>query len=176
MAKATEIAGDIFGRLRGAAKSIVEGFGGIFRELAKEHGEVTVLMKRISATSDVDIRSEVFPVLRKELLSHAKAEEREFYPAMENLEECRLLVEQAKLDHKEIEAMIEELNAMNYADATWGEQFLRLERAVEAHVEMEENELFPKAKDSLAKDQLDEMERRYEMARKAELESYATVH
>lgn len=176
MAKATEVAGDIFGRLRGIAKSIVEGYGGIFRELAKEHGELTLLLKRVSASDDIDVRKDLFPTIRAELLSHAKAEEREFYPMLRDKEECRLLVEQALLDHQEIEAMVEELFALEYSEPGWIEMFKRMEGAIEAHVEMEENELFEKAKDVLSKDQLNEIERRFEMARKTELESYATLH
>lgn len=176
MVHPTEIASEIFGRLRGIAKQIVEGHGGIFRELAKEHGELTLLFDRIVASDDIGVRKEVFPTLREELLSHGKAEQREFYPVLQNSEECRPLIEQALLDHREIEQLVEELHGLEYSDPIWSERCTKLKNMVATHVDLEENQIFEKAKDLLSRDELDQMEKRYQAARKAELEAYATLH
>ncbi len=176
MARATEIAGEIFGRLRGIAKQIVEGDGGIFRELAKEHGEISVLMKRLSSSSDEELRRELFPKIREELLAHTKGEEQEFYPLLENHEPSRALAAQARRDHQEIESILEQLHMSGFGDPSWGHRFEQLVRSVEAHVQMEENQLFPKAKDVMTAREIKESEKRFVLARKRELEALAMPH
>lgn len=177
MAGPSEAAGGLFGRLRGLAKQVVEGFGGIYRQLAEEHGEVDALLKRMAGSSeDSDVRRDLFPKMRNQLLAHAKGEERTFYPVLQEHEETRALAERAISDHKEIEKMLDELHSSDPATPAWTSRFEQLQKAVESHVELEENEIFPKAKEIIGKDEAQEMQARYDSERKTELHRLEQVH
>jgi len=61
----------------GTVKAVTAGFKGlrgVFLHLAEEHGELAALMKRVSKSSDAQVRRDHFPHIRAELLSHEKAE------------------------------------------------------------------------------------------------------
>lgn len=60
-----------------AVKARLEGLVGVFKTLAEQHGEVAALLKRLQHSPDK--RSELWPEIRRELLSHERAELREVY-------------------------------------------------------------------------------------------------
>ena len=142
----------------------LSGYPGIFSHLAGEHAEVASLVKQVRSASDVQTIDELFPEIRKNLLAHAKAEEKEFYAPLRTAPPTQKLVAKAIDEHHRIEAYLEELNGTDRSTKTWMSMFERFHRAVEAHVDMEEHQLFPAAKDVLSNAQAKEMERRYSEA------------
>lgn len=168
MATGSKVAAKMKGKAKGAAKSL-SGYPGIFRHLAGEHGEVSSLMKRVSGTSDDSkLREELFPEIRKNLLAHARAEEKEFYEPLRGFAETRDFVPRAIEEHRKVEGYLEELANGNKATKTWLETFERMMRAVEAHVEHEEQEIFPAANEVLSHERAQEMEEHYESREKQE--------
>jgi len=168
MAKASKVAAKVKGGMK-AAGSALTGYPGIFRHLAAEHGEVSVLMKRVAGSSDgSDVREELFPEIRKNLLAHAKAEEQEFYEPLRNRSATRDLIRKSLDQHRKIEEYVEKLSSGNKATQTWLETFERMMRAVEQHVDLEENQLFPAAKELLSTNEAQEMEEQYEEAEEQE--------
>lgn len=170
MAKGTEAAGTAAGMAKGAAKAL-QGYPGVFRHLASEHAEVATLMKRIAKSDDE--RRELFQELRRNLLAHAHAEEQEFYPQLERYTELAPLVARCKEDHKDVEHKLERLASSDMSADSWLQAFKQMQQAVEAHVEREEKELFPQARDLLSSDQAKQMEEQYE---KAEEREKASLH
>jgi hemerythrin superfamily protein len=167
MREPTQAAGKAMGKLR-AAKEVIQGHAGIFKRLAEEHGEVSVMLKRVAAsTPDSDVRRELFPKIRQELLSHAKAEESEFYSLLRSREETSELVADSLEDHQEMEDLLAELSAMEPSSASWKDTFDRLVVAVQEHVKQEEDELFSEASDILSKEEAQEIEQRF-LASKAD--------
>lgn len=160
MAKGTKAAATATGAAKGALKAL-EGYPGIFHHLAREHGEVAAMMKRISQ-SDGSTRDEVFPELRRNLLAHAHAEEQEFYSQLRNYAELEELVAQCIAEHKDVESQLDRLDTMDKHSDTWTELFERMQQAVEAHVDREEQELFPKARDLMTREEANEMFESYE--------------
>jgi len=155
------------GMAKGAGKAM-KGETGILRHLAEEHGEVSALMKRVARTAESSkLREELFPEIRRNLLAHAKAEEREFYPALEKDPDLAALVDQSLDEHREVEGMLEELASKNKATKTWLTSFKKMMRAVEAHVDLEEHEVFPLAAELLSDAQRDSLLHRYEKEEKA---------
>jgi hemerythrin superfamily protein len=167
MGKPTEIAGKVAGKMQGIAKRL-EGYKGIFRKLAEEHAEVSVLMRRVLSSSEVaEVRRELFPKIRRELLSHARAEEQEFYSVLERYPETRDFVEHSGTDHRRIEILLDQLSVSDPAQPAWTETFRTLVQAVDDHVDDEEKRLFPLAKDLLPEVDVIAMEERFAAAKKS---------
>jgi len=159
-------------KIAGAAKSLgkaLSGYPAIFRHLAGEHGEVATLMKRVAdSTNDSEIRAELFPEIRRSLLAHAKAEEKEFYEPLRHHSETSGLIPQAIEEHRRIEELLEQLQRQSLATDDWLATFRTFKQAVEQHVEHEEEQLFPAAKQALTSEQAEQMDRRYEATEEQE--------
>ncbi|HYD49417.1 MAG TPA: hemerythrin domain-containing protein [Terriglobales bacterium] len=161
MASVTEGIAKVFGKAKGAAKAL-EGYPKIFHHLAAEHAEVSTLMTRVASSDDSAVRDELFPAICKHLLAHAHAEEKEFYPALNRLPQLAAMVGECLAEHKTIEAHIDRLKVLSTADPGWAAQFERLVAAVQQHVEREEQQLFPRASESISDEQGDELYHSYE--------------
>lgn len=168
MAIGSKTASKAAGTAKGAAKALA-GYPGIFHHLAGEHAEVSTLMKRVAASSEgSSTREELFPEIEKSLFAHARAEEEEFYPVLRNFTGIQELVDRCIEEHRKVEEYLGQLASGNKATKTWAEVFERMMRAVETHVEREEKELFPKAKELLSPDRAEDMQGRYERAEERE--------
>jgi iron-sulfur cluster repair protein YtfE (RIC family) len=156
-----------------AVKATFEGFNGVFRHLAQEHGEVSALLIRLKLSSDPDKRRELWPTIRKELLAHEQAEKREVYPAFHQESELRTMAVEHDRDADDLEEVIGELTATPVDSAEWQPILERLIAQVEEHVRDEEEEYFPIA-DRAFKDRAHDMLARFEKAKaeaKRQLES-----
>lgn len=164
MKKPTEGAAKAQGMAKMAAAKL-SGDHGILNTLAKEHGEVSALMMRVEATRDsgdgVSTRQEVFEKIAIELLSHANAEEREFYAVLERYPETQAKAKHANGEHGEIKRLITELDSIPYSSPEWMTRFSELKDTVEHHVHEEEGEMFELAKGVLSKDELKAMDKRF---------------
>jgi len=165
----SEIASKVAGKAKGI-KAAIEGYRGIFRHLQEEHAEVSALMKRVAAGEEPDVRVKLFPKIHSELMSHAKAEEEEFYPVLEKHAELRELIVQSEEEHEEIEQLLGELTTCDPGEDAWGDLFEELMTSVEEHVELEEKELFVRAQEIIDDDQSRKMLERYELAKKAQMQ------
>jgi hypothetical protein len=143
------------------AKATIEGLSGVFKQLTKEHGEVTALLMRVKMSSDVRVRRELFPKIRSELLSHEKGELREVYPAFRQHAELEGIAAEHEKEAGQMERMLDELSAITYEDASWPAKFAKLADAVAHHAKEEENEYFPAANDLFGKDEAERIGARY---------------
>jgi len=176
MATMSKAAAKVAGKAKGAAKALA-GYPKIFNHLAAEHAELATLMKRVSASADdSSVREELFPDICKNLLAHAHAEEKEFYPVLEEFPELKSLVDLCFEDHDHIEDCLDELDAVPMDTTTWMERFERLVNAVTRHVEREENELFPVASELVSRQQSDEMYDSFESFETNEKEALAAEY
>jgi hemerythrin superfamily protein len=154
----------------GAAKTVkatLENLSGVFKQLEKEHGEVTALLRIVNASSDPAKRRELFPRIRAELLAHEKGELAEVYPAFR---EHANLAGYAEIHEREagtLEQTITKLTSIDYADPKWGSTFAELVAAVTHHVKEEEGDFFPAANRELGKDAAEQLKDRYLAAKAA---------
>lgn len=161
MSKATEIAAKGVGKAK-AASAALGGLRGVFRKLAEEHGEVSVLLKRVAKSDDSKIRAEMFPKIREELLAHERTEMEVLYPMLRNLGgEGRELSDHHDEEAKEMEAMIGHLTELSFDAPEWQASFKQLAESVQHHASEEEKKIFPKAQQLLGEDATDEMEQTY---------------
>jgi hypothetical protein len=161
-----KVASEVMGAVK-AAKATVENLSGVFKQLAREHGEVTALLLRLKISSDPKVRRELFPTIREELLSHEKGELAVVYPVFREHEELAAYAEMHEAEAGALARTIDQLTGMAYDDADWGASFARLTDMVARHVKEEEDEFFPVASKLLGKEATAQMNARYLEIKKA---------
>ena len=109
-----------------------------------------------------DDRRALFPELDRELSIHAEIEEKVFYPAARGAEPTRDLVLESIEEHKQIKMVLADLEQTDMTTDVWGAALKVLEEDVMHHVGEEENELFPRVRKVLSKDQLQDLGARME--------------
>jgi len=164
MRSLTELASKAVGVAR-AASATLAGYRGIFRTLKREHGEVSVLMMRIAADRDGTARAELFPLIVRELMAHARAEDAELYSLLADHESTCPMVMQLEADHERIEMLLVELASIPMASVNWLVRFRELQRVVHEHVDQEENQVFPRARHIMSPELAEEIDHRYKMER-----------
>jgi len=108
-------------------------------------------------------RQKTFPELDRELSVHAEIEEKIFYPATKEAEPTRDLVLESIEEHKQIKMVLADLEQTDMTTDVWGAALKVLKEDVMHHVGEEEDELFPKVRKVLSKQQLAELGTRMEV-------------
>jgi hemerythrin superfamily protein len=146
-------------------KATFKGLTGVFKHLMEEHGKVGALIKRVSGSSDETERAELYPTIRRELLAHEKGEVTAVYPVLARFPETKGIAAQHDTEAKELQRAIAAVDALSFDDASWGPAFERLAKLVDAHVEEEESEFFPKAQDVIGENEAKALLTRFEAAK-----------
>jgi hemerythrin superfamily protein len=118
--------------------------------------------KIFTAMESKDDRQRLFPELDRELSVHAEIEEKIFYPAAKEAEPTRDLVLESIEEHKQIKMVLADLEQTDKTTDEWGAALKVLKEDVMHHVGEEEDELFPKVKKILSKEQLEDLGSRME--------------
>src|ERR1700687_1668903 len=118
--------------------------------------------KIFTAMESKDDRQRLFPELDRELSVHAEIEEKIFYPAAKEVEPTRDLVLESIEEHKQIKMVLADLEQTDKSTDEWAAALKVLKEDVMHHVGEEENELFPKVKKVLSKQQLADLGTRME--------------
>lgn len=140
-------------------KARLKGLVGVFRTLAEQHGEVTALISRVRGHADK--RAELWPEIRRELLSHERGEVRELYPVLRAHVELRELADHHDEEARELEQQISMLDALEISSDAWRTRFDQLAELVIAHAKEEENEIFPAAQHAIGEDRARALERTF---------------
>jgi hemerythrin superfamily protein len=124
----------------------------VYELLHEDHEKVSELFKEISNTTSDDqrTREKFFAKVKQELEAHTDAEEKLFYPRLEEHEETRDLAKQGIDEHGTISNLLNEMANMDCTSEDWMQKCQTLEKNVENHVDKEENQMFPKARDFLS--------------------------
>jgi hemerythrin-like domain-containing protein len=131
------------GMMKGV-KARLDGLHGVFRTLAEQHGEVSAMLKRLQDKPEK--RAELWPEIRRELMSHERAEMREIYPVLRQHPQTRALAEHHDQEAAELERLIERIDAQT---VDWRTLYDELVDAVVHHANEDENEIFPKAQEAI---------------------------
>lgn len=150
-----------------AMKAGFEGLRGVFLHLAEEHGEVGALMKRVSKSTESDVRREHWGKIRSELLSHEQAEMAEVYPLLTGIEATGEIVALHSQEAGQLKEAIAAVDAHDFGSPAWASAFERLFTLVQQHVAEEENDFFPRAQEVMTEDQSKAVLERYEAAKQA---------
>ena len=120
-----------------------------------DHTKVNTLFVEAQGTNDPQKLQEYFGQIYKDLSAHATAEEQVVYPAIRSYYER---TQDLYNDQAEMKQLLEQIKALNpSATDDFKGQIQRLMQAVMAHVQQEENEMFPKISDNFSHEQEKQM-------------------
>jgi hemerythrin superfamily protein len=120
-----------------------------------DHTKVNTLFAELQGTNDPQKIQEYFGQIYKDLSVHSAAEEQVVYPAIRSYYEDtqELYDEQA-----EMKQMLEQIKSLNPSSTdNFKARVQDLMKAVQAHVQQEENEMFPKIRDNFSHEQEKQM-------------------
>ena len=129
--------------------------------LTEDHDVVRELFSDLAelGPSDAKERRALLEEIRQELDVHARLEEDVFYPAVRRLpdEYAKDLVEECLEQHDEVRILLEELARLDPSDPDFEDRLTEVQDSLEQHVEEEEAEVFPIARQKLGAARLDEL-------------------
>lgn len=173
MKKIVEGAGKVPGIARQIASKLSREHG-ILNTLAKEHGEVSALLrlihlerKRGAHASDEGVitRVRLLTTLSIELLAHSRAEEEVLYEALERSPEVQEQMKHSREEHGAMERLLLELLSIEYSSDRWLEAYEELLAKVQHHVDEEEDAVFAIAQERYSKKELKELDERFQERR-----------
>jgi iron-sulfur cluster repair protein YtfE (RIC family) len=119
--------------------------------LKQDHDEVKAMFKQYDELGDRAFvaKQKLAEKICLELTKHAMAEEEIFYPAMRaEGEDAEDLVDEATVEHASAKELIAQIHGMDPHDDLYDAKVKVLGEYINHHVQEEENEMFPKAKDA----------------------------
>lgn len=134
----------------------------IFTRLEQDHKEMQTMMTQLSETFD----EQMFTKLAQELVSHERAEEQVLYDAIVEEEPTHELVLEGFEEHHVADLIMRELKENNQGTERWMAKFKVLRENIEHHIEEEEGEMFPAARQVVDDARAQEMTSQFESAKK----------
>lgn len=135
-----------------------------------DHNLQRQLMRDIKATSgDSDERRELFRRLATELRAHAAAEEDAFYAELMKFPKSTDQSRHSVHEHEEALEILADLETMDMGSTGWLNRFEALVHDNEHHMDEEEQDVFPLARDTLDATRLAELGDRFSARKATEL-------
>ncbi|MGW2939377.1 hemerythrin domain-containing protein [Streptomyces sp. NPDC001156] len=133
--------------------------GNVIEELMADHREVEEIFGRIqSMTGEGQELRDLVDEVTIELVRHSVAEEQYLYPAVrEHVEGGDRIADKELRDHSRIEKLLKQLEKTNADDAEMSPLLQQLMEEVAAHVEDEENNLFPMLRQACSSEMLGDL-------------------
>ena len=148
-----------------AVKARLKGLVGVFKTLSEQHGEVSMLLERAKASDEKF--TELWPVIKKELISHETAEVRELYPYLRIYPETRALADHHDAEARQLEWLIRTIDELPIGSPERRDRYAELVEMVVHHASEEESEIFAKAQDCMGKDLARQVDARFLATKKA---------
>ncbi len=153
-----------------------EGSGDVVSVLVHDHREVEEMFQTLermgTAASGVhsgtlEERKKVVDQVTIELVRHAVAEEQHVYPVYRRiLPDGDRFIEHELSEHSDAEKTMDELDKMSADDAQFEEKLQHLMQVIRQHIAEEESELFPKLRQSLSAEELEDLGNKVTTAKK----------
>jgi iron-sulfur cluster repair protein YtfE (RIC family) len=139
------------GRLRTASKSITKTEFDALDLLTSDHMKAEAMLMQLRISHNGETRERLFKRVKADLHKHMRLEEELFYPACEQVEGLKSMVEHAYDEHQEFRDMLKSFADLSPTTKRYSEKLTKLIKTIEHHVIEEENELFPKVRKLMSK-------------------------
>jgi hemerythrin superfamily protein len=119
--------------------------------LTADHDKVKQLFReyeRLQRLGDIGLKADLAQQICMELEIHTTIEEEIFYPAVKSETGDQKMVQEAIQEHAEAKELIARIQGLPGDDPDLDGTVALLRRAIEHHVEEEEKQMFPKARQS----------------------------
>lgn len=136
----------------------------IFQEIKKEHEDFRKWSEKIAETTDraVKTREDYFKKLYIKLTAHHKAEEAVLNPVLRENKETKEFAIEIDEEHHVIDFLMEELRGLPVNKENWLVKFKIMKGQLEHHLEDEEDEIAPKARQVFEKARLENLVEKFE--------------
>ena len=137
--------------------------------LITDHREVETLFTELeTGTGTPEHRRDVADVIIAELVRHAVAEEMYVYPtARKVLPDGDQVAEHEIREHAEAEQIMNDLDGLDPTDPKFDADLTQLMSVIRHHIQDEETDLFPRLRQGCSTEELQELGRKVEAAKKA---------
>ena len=125
--------------------------------LKQDHQKVKELFEQ-AEEAEGDDQQDIFEQIKTELETHARIEETVFYPAVQEHEELKDMVLESLEEHKQIKTLLREMDNLASDSEKFEPKLKLLMENVEHHAEEEEEgKMFPKLRQIMGKQKLDQL-------------------
>ncbi|QNM83840.1 hemerythrin domain-containing protein [Sphingomonas sabuli] len=143
----------------------------IFERLKQDHDKHRELIDAIKQTSgDSDDRKSLFTQFKTDAMAHAAAEEETLYVAMMADTEIRQDAQHSVKEHAELGMLFVEIDEMDMGSSAWLNKFNKLAEEYTHHIDEEEEEKFPKAREELGEDKAVALTAEFEQRKPEEIQ------
>lgn len=125
----------------------------VFELLKNDHREVGRIIGEIKKVGG-NGKGDLISLLYDTLSDHMKLEENFVYPVLEDMEELTDAIQESLSEHNEMEDLLQDVLELDAESDEWQTIFLGLEDAKETHIRAEEQEIFPRAKKLMSREEL----------------------
>jgi hemerythrin superfamily protein len=146
-----------------------KGLKGVFTKLAEQHREAATLLSRAQSTTDIEKRRDFWREIKKQLVSHERAELSEIYPTLSAYDTTRDIVGRHAQEANVLESTIHQIDAITFDSPAWKTALERLMGLVKQHVAEEEDEFFPRALEALGDEAAKQLEEPFMRAKQREM-------
>lgn len=125
----------------------------ILKLIKKDHDEVKAMLTTISNKRD----DQLLKTLAKEVYAHAEAEEECFYdPLRKKLKPLKPAFDTAHDEHDGVMNMLDKLQKIK-EENLWAQMYDIIKKCLEAHMKLEEENIFDLANENFKPEELEEM-------------------
>ena len=143
----------------------------IYETLKTDHDKHRDLLSRLAETEgDSPERKKLWKEFYYDVGGHAAAEEETFYSPLMATEDGQPKGRHSVAEHKELDDIIQELEEMDMSSPGWLTRFKTLRHDYEHHIDEEETEIFPVAKEAIGKDESGEIASAFKKRKQEEME------
>ena len=114
--------------------------------LMQDHDYVRQLFQRYLSTQDERVKQQAGPHICDALRRHTALEEAVFYPRVQHLDPA--LIEKCEDDHQHADEILVRMADLKPGESAYDELMQQLRDAIIAHIEVEEQQLFPAVRNS----------------------------
>ena len=140
----------------------------VIAELMVDHREVEELFAQIEGEQSAEDRQDTFEQIITELVRHSIAEESWLYPAVEDkLPNGKEIADKERADHQQVEELLKELEGEDPHAPESRPKLTQLITSLRAHIQDEENNLFPALRANASAEELRELGDKVRTTKKA---------
>ena len=141
----------------------------IYELICKDHAHHRELLNKLAqSTGDSEDRREAWDAFYYDVKAHAAAEEETFYSRLMADPSGQDDARHSVSEHKEMDDIIEELQAMDFSSSAWLTRFKTLKHDYEHHMDEEEKDIFEKAQKVFDEQQASSIGQKFSERKKAE--------
>jgi len=136
----------------------------IFELIHDQHEEVLDIVQKMMDTKPKagKKRRELIDKLKDGLLPHMYAEENYFYPVVDKEANSHDLISEAMDQHKSARRVLSEIESATEDDERWNSRLTEFKEMLEEHIDLEESDVFDRAREVVDEDRADEMGDQFE--------------